>query len=383
MSNGSWPSTITVSAAALILVPTFFALQTANLLQHISKSPPWAEGKYFPLLPFKPHPDERFHRKRNRKATAVSRMHRSPLRTSREKLLSESMRAEQVRQAQRGFTYGSALAILMAGAVEAIYLAVRIPVEAGLTPAVVRTSSFYLAVTLAAGVSVQQIQNYNRKWREQRADLSAVDSCLDLLGLCGEASRGTIGPLSISTEVAHLCDHLGIFATANRYLPDPTMRASVEAHVARVQRELVRRSEDCLSGGNAAMGGLVEAVGTVLDRLIEQRWLGLLDLPASDPPTSVSQSPRTHIDKRDVLIIMGGALAASVGLGAAASMGVPLAAAVPAALFFLLGPATLWGSKRLGASPRNMLDSLRTPVSDAGQPDPAQPDTRPDTSGRD
>ncbi|MEU9537662.1 hypothetical protein [Streptomyces mirabilis] len=250
-----------------------------------------------------------------------------------------------------------------------------------LTPKAVTDTAFIAAIILSSFAIAQRIFQFRRKCQNQTSDLEALRSCFYLLHLCGELTKGQAKPLEIEKGTTTLCEELGDFATSIVHFPDPNRRESVSKHVSQVQLELMRSSGILLSDGAGGVPNVVKTVGTLLDRIIEQRWLHLLDLPDTGNPESVTRSPQNQVDRRDVWIVIGGSVAAALGLGAAASMGVPLAAAVPAALIFLLGPATLWGSRRLGMSPRNLLDSVRTPVAGTNQAGSQQQTSPPGQEG--
>jgi hypothetical protein len=181
-----------------------------------------------------------------------------------------------------------------------------------------------------------------------------------------------VNRLDIEAAISDLCNELADFANTNQVLNKPPRQQEVARHVDRVQEELRSASGRILSGGLEEIPGLVRSVGTILERTIERRWLCLLDLPSTGSPPPPAHTSHRENGKRDALIVMGGSLAAAIGLGVANTAGVPLSAAVPATLVFLLGPATLWGSRRLGVSPRGLLDSVRTSVAESGRTDSQQ-----------
>ncbi|GGO49420.1 hypothetical protein GCM10012287_26730 [Streptomyces daqingensis] len=105
----------------------------------------------------------------------------------------------------------------------------------------------------------------------------------------------------------------------------------------------------------------------LIDRLIEERWLNLLDVPqTADDEVLQTSSPDPNEDRRDAWIVMGGSLLAAVALCIVTTLGVPLTAGIPAAFVFLMGPAVLMGSRKLGASPRGLLTSVRSSVEGGG-----------------
>ncbi|MFJ5914340.1 hypothetical protein ACIQFW_00880 [Streptomyces ardesiacus] len=217
----------------------------------------------------------------------------------------------------------------------------------------------------------------SNQWKRQNSDAEAIASCVFVLHLL---THRRLDPLGVEEAVADLCDELAIFVNSNAVLNNSARQAEVSRHVGQVQKELRQVSGNILSGGVSEIPGLVRSVGTILERLIEQRWLCLLDLPETASHSPSARASHLQDWKRDAWIVMGGSLAAAIGLSAAAMSGVPLSAAVPATLVFLLGPAALWGSRRLGVSPRGILDSVRASVEASGTSGFQQP-VDPEASG--
>jgi hypothetical protein len=233
-------------------------------------------------------------------------------------------------------------------------------------------------------LALWRITVMSRTWRRKVSDLEAFATCLSILRRCGEKHKGSYGggALSIDLEVSSLCRQLGDFAASPAFSMDAERRSSVAHHVAEVQRVLMEASAGVLTNGKDGLADLVAKVAELADNLYEERWLRLLEIPDAADLDAVTQNVDNSVGKRDAWIVIAGSLVAAVGIGAAAVLGVPVAAAVPAALIFLLGPATIWGSRRLGMSPKNLLESLRTPIAEAGQGGvpPQQPDGQGQTS---
>ncbi|MBQ0847456.1 hypothetical protein J8N05_04340 [Streptomyces sp. BH-SS-21] len=231
-------------------------------------------------------------------------------------------------------------------------------------------------------ISAWRFLQVGKRWRKQEADAQALLTCVSVLYLCGEMLMGRAKALTVDRFNSILCQNLGDFASDSPEFPDTERRLEVLRHVSGVQQVLMKSSGRLLIDGSEGVPGLVRELESLLDGLLEQRWLNLLDVSSVTSAESVTQSSQGEIDRRDIWIVVGGSSVAAIGLGVAAGIGVPLAAAVPAALVFLLGPAALWGSKRLGVSPRHVLDSVRTPVMEANQGGtPQQPSTGTQSQG--
>ncbi|KAB1978619.1 hypothetical protein [Streptomyces triticiradicis] len=150
-----------------------------------------------------------------------------------------------------------------------------------------------------------------------------------------------------------------------------TRQKELFEHAVRVKAALDECAGKALKEGNVALPELVAMLMKILERLSEGRLLCLLDeseLPVYSPPSVAELEEETR--KNDGRIVLWGATAAAVAAVAMISLGVPAGAVVPAALIFLMGPATLWGSKKIG-NPRELLDAMRQGVSQPQDPQPS------------
>ncbi|SFS73372.1 hypothetical protein SAMN04487982_103210 [Streptomyces sp. ok210] len=368
MGQNSWLRVILESIFYLTALPLMVGLQVNIACRRLSSSTPWKEGRIFPFLSIKVRVDEEFNKRRNRRAIAVCRAYGSPLHISYKELLQEYEHARSCRDALRRLTSVVPLLTTICGCgAAATYAIFTWGDHPNFDPEGARELINVLVIIFSSWAATQRFETFLRRWQKQNCDIEAIISCFFILHLCGDLVRNKARPLEIEESVRDLREELGDFVTSSEYFSEPSRRESVSRHVALVQQELMSSSGTLLTGGSLNVPGVVKTIGCLLERIIQQRWLGLLDLSDGAEPESVTLSPEDRTGKRDAWIVMGGSIAAALGLGVAAAMGVPLSAAVPAALIFLLGPATLWGSRRLGMSPRSLLDSARTSVAGANQ----------------
>ncbi|MGW3493963.1 hypothetical protein [Streptomyces sp. NPDC001020] len=372
-----WIKTAAIALTYCIFVPLALGAYANILFRMITRSQPWRQGRIFPLLKRKARIDEEFIKRRSRQAVAVCRAYGSPLRTPLKEIRDEYRQARIRRDALSTFTlFGSLTAPALFLAIAAL-AALTLDTPRGMSQETVKVASKLFAALLAIAVIQFRFADLSSQWRRQNSDAEAIASCVFILYLL---THRRVDPLDIEDAVDDLCDELSDFANSNTVLNNSARQAEVSRHVGQVQQELRCVSGKILSGGVAEIPGLVRSVGTVLERVIEQRWLCLLDLPDT---AGVSPSARaSHLPdwKSDAWIVVGGSLAAAIGLGVATMSGVPLSAAVPATLVFLLGPAALWGSRRLGVSPRGLLDSVKASVEGSGRSGSQQP-SGPEASG--
>ncbi|WP_328553114.1 hypothetical protein [Streptomyces sp. NBC_00358] len=247
------------------------------------------------------------------------------------------------------------------------------------TPEQLRTCGLLWGIALAASALMFIQMNYCHMWRRENSDNAAIIICFSILRQLSELPRNAANILEIEDLFAKLAKEIADFASASPHFSTPSRRVDVERHTSAVRAELMRQSGELLSRGVTQVPAAVATIGTLLERLTQQRWLQLLDVEGADisTPEVVDDT-----DRRDSWIIVGGSAFAALGLGSASALGIPLTAAIPSALVFLLGPATLWGSSRLGLTPRSVLASTRASLTDATQDDsPSSPGTRPTSLG--
>ncbi|MEU0646146.1 hypothetical protein [Streptomyces umbrinus] len=202
-------------------------------------------------------------------------------------------------------------------------------------------------------------------------DQRAFYECCRCVAMCLYALEGVTLPLWIDRRIHLTGRALMRFGESEVRKGGTVRQKELFEHAVRVKLALDEHAGKVLREGNIALPGLVAVLMKILERLSEGRLLCLLDeneLPAYSPPSAAELEE--EVRKGDGRIVLWGATAAAVAAGVMISLGVPVGAVVPAALIFLMGPATLWGSKKLG-NPRELLDAMRQGVS---QPqDPQQP----------
>ncbi|MFJ5058532.1 hypothetical protein ACIP96_03830 [Streptomyces nigra] len=376
MSQDSWARAIIESVLMVTFIPAVAYLYARLFGRAIFNSTPWDEGKVYPLLPFKVRVDDAFINRRIRQAVAVCRFNGTPLSLSQVDLVKSLRQANVVFRGMNSLAANILLLVQLAAGGFVAYLFYKHGVDRGWSRENLVKNSQGITVMISLFLVTAQLVFFKREWRRKTADQEAIRSCFYILYLCGKVARGKAKILDVEEAVVELCGELRDFASSAPSFSSQQRKGDVAAHVSHVQQELMRVSGSLLAEGLSGLAKVAEQVGVLTERLIAQRWLCLLDLPGEGVAEPVSPLPDGKVDRKDAWIVLGGSMLAALGLGAAVSMGVPLVAAAPAALVFLLGPATLWGSKRLGISPRNVLDSVRTPVAEANSGG-TQPQTNP------
>ncbi|MEU9780682.1 hypothetical protein AB0H92_06825 [Streptomyces phaeochromogenes] len=266
------------------------------------------------------------------------------------------------------FLFGNTVrgALLISVSVVSGYFVVRAPNDPGFTPADLSRFTFLIAILVAHAISLAVFQHEIRVWDQKMADITAICLCFVVLSHCWKLARGKEGVLATEYYSSVLRARLGDFATTSDSFIGSERKASVLRHVASVQKDLTMRSGSVLSDGVSAIPDAAKAIILLLERLVEERWLGLLDLPDTLESEQVIQSSVERTSRRDGFIVIGGSAAAALMVGVAGATGLPVTAAIPAALIFLLGPAMLWGGRRLGMSPKVVLGSMANSMTGAG-----------------
>ncbi|MGW1894038.1 hypothetical protein ACWCP6_27870 [Streptomyces sp. NPDC002004] len=236
---------------------------------------------------------------------------------------------------------------------------------------------WYSAGSLGALLAWQTAQRF---WTRLAGDHRAVRWCAFVLHDALLVAYGRDDAVrGVNAGVSEICRVLEEYAAQDAAFPAEGQRQAVSAHVMQVRRALVAAANGLLRDGRDALPGLVRTVSTLLDRLVAERWLALLDLeePSAAADADDLASGPTE-ERRDRLVVLAGSMLAAGGLATAAAFGVPLGAAVPGALVFLLGPAMMWGGKGLRPSAHRMFASLQEGIGRAGAT--AEPPSAPATS---
>ncbi|MGC0339531.1 hypothetical protein RKD20_004565 [Streptomyces sp. SLBN-8D4] len=363
----TWARAAVDTAVSVTLIPILGLLIAQALCAFLSDKTPWRDCRIFPAIPFTVHSDDAEVRRKARTSSAVSRAFGSPIAISYKNLLQDARYAEGVRAALNAL--GSAILALVGLGMVAIlvYFTVLTPNDPGLTPRDVRDVGQAAGILGAVVLFLLRLRRGFGGWDRDLSDLTAITLCLDLLSHCWGIARGEEKLLDVEYYCSRLCARLGDFASSSNAFSDPERREAVLNHVALVQKELTLHSGRVLSGGAADLPGMVKVTGLLLERLLEQRWLGLLDLPDSGEIESTVRSSAETDPPRDGFIVICGSIAAALMMGASAAAGLPVAGMMPGALMLLLGPAMFWGRNRLGVSPRIVLDSIRNSVIGEGR----------------
>ena len=225
--------------------------------------------------------------------------------------------------------------------------------------------SFYVFAAMWWPLELKRIRSVVSEAGHQRA----FYECCSCVAMCLYSLEGISSPLRIDRRIHATGRVLIRFGESEVRKGGVARQKELFEHAVRVKSALDEYAGKVLKEGNVALPGLVAMLMKILERLSEGRLLCLLDeneLPAYAPPSEAELEEETR--KSDGRIVLLGATAAAVAAGFMITLGVPAGAVVPAALIFLIGPAALWGSKKIG-NPREFLDSMRQGV---GQPQDSQ-----------
>ncbi|MFE1691155.1 hypothetical protein ACFW64_25875 [Streptomyces albidoflavus] len=233
--------------------------------------------------------------------------------------------------------------------------------------------SWYLAIALYVfSISWWPLElRRARGVMKDEAHRRAFYLCCRAISACLAAKNRETSILRLDVHVQRFGRALVSFGQAEYRLNGSWRQAAYCEHAVRVRSALDEVVARLMREGSAALPEVAAMLVKIMERLANERFLGLLDeaqLPAYVAP--IDDEVEAESRRSDGRIVLWGAAAAAVVAGVMISAGVPVAAVVPAALIFLLGPATLWGSKRLG-SPRDMLDAVRQGVSQPADPQQA------------
>ncbi|WP_176154655.1 hypothetical protein [Streptomyces sp. NA03103] len=207
------------------------------------------------------------------------------------------------------------------------------------------------------------------KYNGAAADLGALLQCVDVLDKSKRVIRGDGGILDLEVSVNHLVSNLEKYSQQGVRISKGSSGGLVRAHVSLVRERLAEGMADVLREGPVKAPELVRLIATILSRIVEERWLCLLDEAQPGGP----EAPDPVVDdiakrRRDTGIIVAGSIGAAAAMGLATAAGIPLAVSFPVAMVLLMGPAAIWGSRKLGASPGGLLDSVRGTVGEPPQP---------------
>jgi len=355
----SWTRALLNASVYLSLIPLLWVAGAKLFCSAVSEKRPWRERRVFPFIPVVVGVHERQVRKLFRSACAANRVYGPQLETTRKELMKEIRHALGIRASlflmQRVVTGFMFIAVT----VFTVIFIIHVPNDPGFTARDLSVLSFAAGTLTAVALFMLVYGRGIRQWYREASDAAAIELCADILSLIWVITRGGRGVLDVGYRCSLLRQRLGDFAEYSGYFFEAETRKGVLRHVAAVQKELATHSDKVMKEGEAALPGMVEMVSVILDRLIAQRWLGLLDVATLDDGTEVVQSSVETDSKRDGLILIGGSAVAAFVVGIGAAMGAPVAALMPVATMFMLGPAMMWGGRKIGVSPRIFLDSMR------------------------
>ncbi|MFG1671298.1 hypothetical protein [Streptomyces sp. Y7] len=231
-------------------------------------------------------------------------------------------------------------------------------------------SGFYVAIALLS-FSFQWWLSELRRARSAIGEESfriAFHECCFAISRCLRAYEGEVSLLTLDRRNQRLIRALTRFGETGTAGFSNHRKKQMLEHTARVGAALDAHNERILREGTQAVPHLARHLFIILERMAAERWLDLLDegdLPTYTPPSAEELESETR--RADATIIFGGATIAALFTGVAISLGAPASAVVPAALIFLLGPAAMWGSKKL-STPRETLDAMRQGMAPTTEP---------------
>ncbi|WP_143676475.1 hypothetical protein [Streptomyces sp. TLI_146] len=245
--------------------------------------------------------------------------------------------------------------------------------------------SFYTAIALY----VFAILWWPLELKRVRSFLAAVGhrrafyECCKCVVLCLDVQEQRSSILLVDRGVYRIGRTLIQFSKSETRRGGTARQRELFEHAVRVELALDECVGRVLKEGVSELPNLVAMLMRILERLAAGRLLALLDdnqLPVYTPPSAEELEEETT--KGDRRIVLWGATAAAAAAGVTISLGVPVGAVVPAALIFLMGPAVLWGSKKIG-NPKDLMDAMRQGVTQPqeSQGSAAAPDVTPASGG--
>ena len=374
-----WIVSICKSVAYLVIVPIVGRKFMQEVCVDLARRAPWRERRVIPFLSFEYETSKHAVNRDVRKAVAVARIFGHPLRISYAQLCSEVMRVRSVNFAVIVWSSITTLGSFVAGSICVVYIVSHSPV---LSPGYFYSTSKAVALGVCFYLTYRVADRESVRWQWATWDLDCLDECVAILIACGECRRGVGGILDVDRHVTNLCGCLGSFAMDGGGFRSLGKREALSWHLRQVQDDLLKSTDVLLQEGEISLEGVVERAATILDRICEQRWLRLLDLPETTDSDLASTPVAETRGGRDTWVVLGGSLAAAVVLGASGAVGLPLGTAVPAALVLALGPAAVWGSNRLNMSPRGLLHSMSGVLTSAPTNDTTDSQAEPESDAR-
>ncbi|WP_434593938.1 hypothetical protein [Streptomyces sp. A5-4] len=384
MKAEDWEEAVSALLLWCIFTPAMLYMVIKILCRHAVLAESWRSPKIIPFLPFSIRLNATRPKREARKVAALSR-YCGRVTESRISQLESAYSASEL--AERWFLRNIILMFTaFTSGVVVLFLGFR-----GLDPELAKSykvtpeTTPYLAAGFSANIMLAVAAINYRRWEkilsDRASDLKAIRSCFAALTACEALIRGHGSILAVEKRVGEISHNIARFPVANVSLSTDARLPTVLAHISAVQKELKRSSGEVLRGGVAQSLGLVVTLSTLLDRLIAERWLNLLDIDDSaETVAGLDTQDDIRRDRRDTWIVMSGSLVAAIVLGSVIAVGMPLAVGAPAALVFLLGPAVLWGSRRLGASPKGLLEAVETSLSESPQANPPMAPQQPAVS---
>jgi hypothetical protein len=232
---------------------------------------------------------------------------------------------------------------------------------------------FYTAVALIVFAATWCRREFLRSFKKLKAESHRVAfyRCCRCIRECLQAADGQVSLLIVDARVQQLGRDLTRFGSNGILGTNTTRQRQLMEHTSRVSDALDRGSAKILQIGVDELPQLARILFSILDRMSAGRWLNLINDAELPPYSAITEAEAEEEERKtDAAIIVVGASIAAILTGVAITLGLPAGAVVPAALIFLLGPATLWGSKKM-TNPRQTLEAMKQSVgqnSETSQP---------------
>ncbi|MFJ8798545.1 hypothetical protein [Streptomyces sp. NPDC102487] len=274
--------------------------------------------------------------------------------------LDMALSSEKALHSREHSTFLITLALPLIPSVPLAIVNPSIPKETG--PTLVVAGAMFTAFIVNMLVAFHGLRRF-QGWKKENGDHVSLILTIGLINYLNKGEARSINSLAIEDQVAAICQKLGDFVATSPHLTAPDRRRQIESHVLAVQKRLSGHAAGFFRDGADHTQDAITDLATLLGRLVQGRWLRLLDI-ADDETADVTTS--ASAENHDAWLVAGSSAFAAVALASAVTLGVPVSAAAPGAVFLLLGPAALWG-RNLGVTPRGLLESAKATLANSGQ----------------
>ncbi|WP_158678805.1 hypothetical protein [Streptomyces sp. Tu6071] len=352
-----------------ILSLGFYWMAMRWLINTIDKRRPWLRGKS--LIPVRPAMSRDDAIRMGRQCAALARFHGRPFEAS-------------VHQLAAAWAYSAWMLKALGRTIDIVrYILLLTPaipyIAFILTETDLLNNTFlaaysdeYFSATMGVAMGTQLIgrkfSKALKKWENEDANEIAIAYCFVMMRIYRYAT--IVG--SIDFDVAkskNICENLKDFAKDGRPFEEPDLRRAVTQHVSQVTVKIESDTRKLFHSGVAQIPEAARNVSHVLDRVIQHRWLALLEVESEQIDSDdVSESVS---NRRDIWIGVGSILGVAAALTLALALKTPLDTLTPILLVLFLAPTALWGGRALREPAGQLLGSVtggagRDGAADAG-----------------